>query len=148
VTTVPTDLTKSWWTRFGSVALLVLIAGCGGNDSAGCAEPKPVSQNDLARVPADLDLTDYGTVTRIDTQASQTSYRVEGKGSVDEAYVPVTRQLRRDGWDLVGTENEGVDAEVFIARGTKATGVLRLKELRCAGGLAIEVTVNRPTTEG
>ena len=148
VTTVPAYLTKSWWSGIGVVTLVVLVSSCGGGKTAGCAVPVAVSTDNNARVPADLDLTEFGTLTRIDTEASQTSYRVEGRGSVEEVYVPVTRQLRRDGWNLVGTENEGVDAEVFIARGTTETGVLRLKELQCPGGLAIEVTVIRPTAQG
>ena len=129
-------------------AVVAAAAGCGGGGSADCAEPAPLASGNDARVPADLDLTGFGTLTRLEVDGGLTSYRVEGNGSVADVYVPVTRQLRDDGWNLVGSENEGVDAEVYFARGTMETGVLMLRELDCAGTVAIEVTVNSPTTQG
>lgn len=130
-------------------AVVAATPACGGGgESADCAEPAPLTSGDDARVPADLDLTGFGTLTKLEVDGALTSYRVEGTGSVADVYVPVTRQLRDDGWNLVGSENEGVDAEVYFARGTMETGVLMLRELDCPGTVAIEVTVNSPTAQG
>jgi hypothetical protein len=43
-----------------------------------------------------------------------------------------------------GSENEGVDAEVYFARGQSETGVVVLDDLGCDGAVAIEVTVSGP----
>lgn len=141
------NLTKTWQNGLLLAAIVTATAACGGGGSAepaDCSPPTPLESGENDRVPADLDLTDFGTLTRLEVDGGFTSYRVEGEGSVQDVYVPVTRQLRDDGWNLVGSENEGVDAEVFFARGTTETGVIMLRELDCAGTVAIEVTVSSP----
>jgi hypothetical protein len=124
-------------------ATVSVAAACDG-ESTGCAEPVPLAITDDVRVPPDLDLTTFGTLTRLDVDRGFTTYRVETTSSVQDLYVPITRQVRRDGWDLVGSENEGVDAEVYLARREGDTGVIRLNDLECAGTVAIEVAVDRP----
>ena len=150
MTTVWGHLTKKWRSGLLLTAVVAVAAACGGGgsaQSADCDAPTPVETGDDAQVPLDLDLTDFGTLTRLEVDGGFTSYRVEGKGSVQDTYVPVTRQIRDDGWNLVGSENEGVDAEVYFARGTSETGVVLLQELDCAGTIAIEVTVNSPKAQ-
>jgi hypothetical protein len=128
-------------------AAVAAAAACGG-EPAGCVDPVPLTIGDDVQVPADLDLTTFGTLTKLDVDQGFTSYRIETKSSVQDLYVPITRQVRRDGWDLVGSENEGVDAEVYLSRREGDTGVIRLNDLECAGAVAIEVAVNRPAGSG
>lgn len=132
-----------------AAAVLVLaLTGCAGSDAAACPAPTPLTEQASGQVPDDLDLTEFGTLVRFETVEALVSYRVEGEGSVQDLYVPVTRLLEDGGWDLVGSENEGVDAEVYFARGTTETGALLLSELDCPGTVAIEVTVNSPAAAG
>jgi hypothetical protein len=124
-------------------AIASLAAACDG-EATRCAEPVPLAITEDVQVPTDLDLTTFGTLTRLDVDRGFTTYRVETTSSVQDLYVPITRQVRRDGWELVGSENEGVDAEVYLARREGDTGVIRLNDLECAGTVAIEVAVDRP----
>ncbi len=146
MTTAPGKLTKvgGLILTFGAVSA---IGACGG-ESGRCADPVPLAISDDARVPADLDLTTFGTLTKLDVNGGFTSYRIETKSSVQDLYVPITRQVRRAGWDLVGSENEGVDAEVYLSRREGDTGVIRLNDLECGGTVAIEVAVDRPVESG
>ena len=148
MTTIWGHLTRPWWSGVLLATLVALPSGCGGDEPTGCPDPVPLRIGDDDRVPADLDLTTFGTLTRLDVDQGFTTYRVETTSSVQDLYVPITRQVRRDGWELVGSENEGVDAEVYLARREGDTGVIRLNDLECAGTVAIEVTVDRPVESG
>jgi len=139
VTTARRLLTKTWG-LLPFMLLVVVGAGCA-DEQAGCPDAQRVAE-DVA-VPADTDLTRYGTLTRFDAEGGFTAYRVHSRRSVEELFVPITRQLRHAGWDLVGSENEGVDAEIYLSQTTGETAAVRLNELDCGDAMVIEVSVNR-----
>ena len=144
MTTVTGHMAGRWVSCLVLVGLTAVTAACGGGQPAGCPSPEPLTGDDATGVPPDLDLTGFGVLTRVDVDGGFVSYRVESAKSVQDLFVPVTRALRRDGWSLVGSENEGVDAEVYFARGQSETGVVVLDDLGCDGAVAIEVTVSGP----
>jgi hypothetical protein len=135
--------------RAGAAALLVAaaLAGCGGagegaGRTAGCADPVPVDRERLAALPAGLDLPRTGTVTQVTTGAGGfVSATAVAESTIDETFTTFPGVLAKAGFEVVATENEGIEADLFIARGEAATGSVKFTEGPCEGQVTTRLTI-------
>jgi hypothetical protein len=123
------------------------LAGCGDGSepadrSAGCADPVPVDRERLAALPAGLDLRRTGTVTQVTTgDGGFVSATVVADSTVDETFTTFPGVLTNAGLDVVATENEGVEADIYFAGGEAATGSVKFTEGPCEGQVTTRLTL-------
>ena len=120
--------------------LLVLTSACNGDDDPGpqaeaCPTPSPVS--DLSALPADLDLARYGTVTRVTKRPRSVGANAVARTTIVELYPPLARHVL-ESYDIIASENEGFEAEIFFERGP-FTGAFWLREGPCEGDVTIKL---------
>ena len=125
------------------------LAGCGGDGeragrTAACADPVPVDRQRLAELPAGLDLRRTGTVTQVTTGAGGfVSATAIADSTIDETFTTFPGVLSKAGFEVVATENEGVEADIFFARGEAATGSVKFTEGPCEGQVTTRLTVTQ-----
>jgi predicted small secreted protein len=134
------------------LAVLVLApaaAACGtgtgtGEDPRSCPAPRPAKQpGPLVRA---LALDDLGVPTGSREEAELSSATVVSDRSVSALLGRVHDALEGGGYNVLGTEDEGFEAEIFFAKGLHTNGVARITEdARCAGRTTVEVSVARGT---
>ncbi|MGH8969461.1 MAG: hypothetical protein ACRDV1_05890 [Actinomycetes bacterium] len=130
------------------LAVLVLApaaSACGaGEDPGACPAPRPVDEpGPLVRALA-LDELGVPTVSREEAELS--SATVVSERSVTALLGRVNDALEAGGYSVLGTEDEGFEAEIFFAKGLHTNGVARITEdARCAGRTTVEVSVARGT---
>jgi hypothetical protein len=126
------------------VALLLLVSGCGGDgdgDAAPtpCATPVPVDDRDLRLLPRDVPLAEHGVVTEVQIRAGFLGAEAIGQTRIIELYPPLARSVLDAGYDIISSDNEGFEAEIFFARGKYITGAYRLREGPCKDEVTIRL---------
>jgi hypothetical protein len=129
-------------------AVLILVAGmltgCGGGERAaqGCADPVPVGRERLDVLPSGLDLRRTGTVTQVTTGGGgYVSAIAVAESTIEETFTTFPGVLSEAGFEVVATENEGVEADLYFARGEAATGSVKFTEGPCEGQVTTRLTV-------
>lgn len=119
----------------------LLLAGCGsGSDAAGCPAPKRVDRPGPLVAALGLQKLGVPVVARQDGELSTAT--VVSDQSVGALLQPVTKALKAGGYDVLGTEDEGFEAEIYFARGTDTNGVARLTgDPSCEGRSRVQVSV-------
>lgn len=125
------------------VALLVASLGaCTGdtNDirpAAACRLPKTLDSP--PEFPADLPWP--GDVRLTQAKVNKQFVSVEGysKRSVEHLFTSVRPHLTRNGFDIINTDYEGFEAELFIAKGDGLAGIVSLREALCDGYVKVNV---------
>ncbi len=120
-------------------SLLGLVACCSddGGLATGCEPPEAVS--DLSALPEGIALEDYGTVVRARTKNGFVGAQAVADAKVDKLYTPLLNLLKDGGYEIVGEDNEGFEAEIFFTR-ERNTGSLILRQGDCAGATNIILT--------
>jgi hypothetical protein len=125
------------------LASALLLAACGDGDPAAapspCPSPVPVDRRDLRLLPRDVPLAEYGPVTEVEVEAGFIGAQAITETSIIELYPPLARAVLDEGYDIVSSENEGFEAEIFFARGKHITGAYRLREGPCKGDVTIKL---------
>jgi hypothetical protein len=127
------------------------LAGCGDGSepadrAAGCGDPVPVDRERLAALPAGLDLRRTGTITQVTTGGGGfVNATAVADSTIDETFTIFPEVLAKAGFEVVAAENEGVEADIFFARGEAATGSVKFTEGPCQGQVTTRLTV---TTTG
>jgi hypothetical protein len=107
-----------------------------------CADPVPVDRERLAALPAGLDLRRTGTVTQVTTgDRGFVSATAVADSTVDETFTAFPEMLAAAGFEVVASENEGVEADVFFAHGEAATGSVKVTEGPCEGQVTTHLTI-------
>ena len=120
--------------------LLMFASACSGDDDPGsraeaCPTPSPFS--DLSALPADIDLARYGTITRVTKRPSSVGASAVSRTTIVELYPPLARHVL-ESYDIIASENEGFEAEIFFERGP-ITGAFWLREGPCEGDVTIKL---------
>ncbi|MGH3647098.1 MAG: hypothetical protein ACRDTM_07970, partial [Micromonosporaceae bacterium] len=125
-----------------AVVMLAALAlpGCGADDPSACPPITPVASASLAPLPDELKLAKLGTVTGVHVDAEQITATLQRDATIDEAATAVQEHFGDIGWDVVSTDNEGFEAEVFVVRNAD-TGLIKIRESDCAGRVILDVTV-------
>lgn len=124
---------------FVCASLFGLVA-CSSDDGGlaqDCESPEAVS--DLSALPEGIALDEYGTVVRARTKNGFVGAQAVADGKVDKLYTPLLNLLKDGGYEIVGEDNEGFEAEIFFTR-ERNTGSLILRQGECAGATNIILT--------
>jgi hypothetical protein len=122
------------------VALVLGLAACSSDDGrlAGECEPPKAAAN-LAVLPEGIALQEYGTVVRARKKNGFVGAQAVAEGEVDKLYTPLLNLLKDGGYEIVGEDNEGFEAEIFFTR-QASSGSLILRQGNCAGSTNIILT--------
>ena len=120
-------------------SLLALVA-CSSDDGGlaqGCESPEAVA--DLSALPEGIALDEYGTVIRARTRNGFVGAQAVADEKVGQLYTPLLNLLKDGGYEIVGEDNEGFEAEIFFTR-NRNTGSLILRQGDCADATNITLT--------
>ncbi|MGH2728997.1 MAG: hypothetical protein ACRDJI_00145 [Actinomycetota bacterium] len=126
------------------MACLLLLSGCGGDGDSDaapspCPSQVPVDDRDLRLLPRDVPLAEHGVVTEVVVKAGFLGAQAVGDTRIIELYPPLARSVLDAGYDIISSENEGFEAEIFFARGKHITGAYRLREGPCKDQVTIRL---------
>lgn len=134
-------------TLAGPAAVLALIGlagvGCGTSDEAvasGCPPVTAAAGGALEVMPKGLRLHELGKVTGAAEAGNKVTVSAVADGTVSDRAVLARDHFDALGWTVVGFEDEGVEAEVFLVHGAD-TGAVHLTEDGCPGRTAMEITL-------
>lgn len=95
--------------------------------------------SDQSLLPSDVPLAEHGIVTEIEVEGGYVGATAVSDIQIVELYPPLARALLDGGYDIVSSDNEGFEAEIFFARGEGTTGAYRLREGPCPGQVTIKL---------
>jgi len=122
------------------IASAVILAACGGSDPAAQPCPAPEAGGDPAAQPDGIDLRVHGTLTETRRKGEFSSAVAVSELSVDELYDPLLAEVDRAGYDVLNSENEHFEAEIFFGDQTGRVALLNLREGPCRGQVTIRLT--------
>jgi hypothetical protein len=126
-----------------ATAIVLILAGCGdGQPSAAptpCASPTPVA--DTSKIPSDIPVADWGTVTKIEKKKKFLVVQAVSDQSVVELHPQIARSLLDSGYEIVGADNEGFESEIFFAPGKGTSGLFRLREGPCKNQVTVTLLI-------
>jgi hypothetical protein len=127
-----------------AVALLVLLlAGAcrdGGGEAVDCGlpTPDPAARGDL--IPQELLLDGDAEVALASRRKGGVTGVLNIRMSVQDALPLYKKAIARAGFELVGEDNEGFEAELYLKRG-KELGSLQIRTSVCADASVVFVNV-------
>ena len=96
---------------------------------AACPTPPPIQ--DTSALPKELPLAEFGTVTEAGREGDNSYGEIITETTIVELYPPMARAVLDADYQILASENEGFEAEIFFAKGRKITGAYRLREGPC-----------------
>ncbi len=110
---------------------VALVGGCsgGGEPTVACVTPPPAQET--SALPRDLPLAEFGTVTDAGRDGTNRYGEIITETTIVELYPPMARAVLDAGYEILSSENEGFEAEIFFAKGRKVSGAYRLREGPC-----------------
>ncbi|MGH2702169.1 MAG: hypothetical protein ACRDJB_07660 [Actinomycetota bacterium] len=120
---------------------LLACSGCAQESASGastgpCA-PKLLEQN--ADLPADFPVSRKLELTHFKERRGFLSARGIETRSVEELYRELRVTVPKLGYDIIGNDYEGFEAEIFFARERKSQGVVSMREGPCRGLVTVSV---------
>lgn len=122
-----------------TVAVFLLMAGCGGGDepvAQPCPSVSPVE--DVSAIPDAFPVSELTEVIRVRVKHGFLLARGVGETTIVELYPQLSRALLDGGFEILSGDNEGFEAEIFFRKGGRTTGTYLLREGPCEG----QVTLN------
>ncbi len=124
-----------------AAALMLLAAPACNDDAVGS---RYASCIDLAAagdrpIPDPLVLPEGAHVTELVEEEGFVVLHAVADGSVDDVYEPMEQELRRAGFDVVGRDYEGFEAELFLVSGEDSAGVARLRVGPCPEQVTLSI---------
>jgi hypothetical protein len=117
-----------------ALAVALSLAGCSsgprGPRYSSCAEPLSAAKS--ITLPDDLPMVDEVELTNVKRERGFIAVTgVVTDRTVNDLYQPMARSVERNGFDILGQENEGFEAEVYFARATDVAGIASLRRGPC-----------------
>ena len=128
------------------LALCAALVGCSGDGGSAAPEPcsGPTRTFDLEPPPNDVPIDDYGT----QVEGTIDDDYLDAKVISDELIVEIDPELQRSlgdaGYEIIGHDNEGFEAEIFFRRGADTVGTIFMKEGPCDGQVTIDLLYTSP----
>jgi len=120
------------------------LAGCGGAEPAGGAAPCiEVAPAEHSRLPADVPLAEWGDVTKVERTRGFTTAEAIGTRKIVEIYPDIVRRLGAEGYEFVGGDNEGFEAELAFVAPQERNVFFVLRNAGCEQ-VVIRVSVEDP----
>ena len=144
--------------NFGRAPLaLVAIAAAGVLACSGCAQEfasgastrgcAPKTLERMAELPADFPVSRRLELTHFKERRGFLSARGLETRSVEELYKELRATVPRLGYDVIGNDYEGFEAEIFFARERKSQGVVSMREGPCRGLVTVSVLYDPVDTD-
>lgn len=122
--------------------LLPLLAACSPEPSAGrpaaaCSLPPEIEVP--SDIPADFPWPEDVTVTQAELTKRFVAVTGFGRPSVEELYDAMRKELTGKGFDIINTDFEGFEAELYFAKGDSLAGIASMREGPCDGYVKVNV---------
>lgn len=131
-----------WPLGAGLVGLAGLVAALGGCSAEDRTCPAPRAVSDPGLLVRSLGLDRVGTTTAADDRSGLSTATIVSSRSVGDLLPLMRARLSRDGYESLGEDDEGFEAEIYVARGNEVYGVVRLREDQsCEGRTSIQLSV-------
>lgn len=121
------------------VAALVLGACGAGADERAEACPAPTPLDNLALLPSDIPLDEWGIVEQLEVKEGFLAARAISETQIVELYPIMARATVAAGYEILSGDNEGFEAEIFFVRGKHTTGTYILREGPCKDQVTIRL---------
>jgi len=125
------------------LGLTAAVVGCSsdGDRAAGCATVR--AAEDTGALTGTLDLADLGVTTAAEDRPGLSTVTVVSRRSIDDLLPLLRTRLDRAGYERLGEDDEGFEAEIYLARGADTYGLVRLREdQECDGRTNLQVAVS------
>ncbi len=126
-----------------ALLLLALAGACRdgrGDQAAGCGLPKPDPAADATLIPQELLLDGDAEVASAGRRKGGITGVLNIRMSVQDAFPIYKKAIARAGFELVGEDNEGFEAELYLKRG-KELGSLQIRTSVCEDAAVVFVNV-------
>ena len=140
-----------------SGALAVLVAACLFSLAACTSEPstgRPTAACSLppkaevpAEIPADFPWLGDVMVTQAELTKKFVTVTGFGRQSVQELFDTTQAELTDKGFDIINTDFEGFEAELYFAKGDSLAGIASMREGPCDGYVKVSVVYDPLETE-
>ena len=139
--------------RCGAVAVIVslcLTAACAedGSDrrpAAACSNPPAIEVPN--NIPADFPWPEGVSVTQAELTKQFVTVKGFGDRSVEELFEITHAELDAKGFDIINTDYEGFEAELYFAKADSLAGIAALREGPCDGYVQVNVIYDPLDTE-
>ncbi|MDQ3963037.1 MAG: hypothetical protein M3277_03875 [Actinomycetota bacterium] len=133
--------------RLVGLALCAALVGCAGGEGSAtpkvCSQPTPT--RDLQEPPPDVPIDDYGTQVEGEVADDYLNAKVVSEDLIVEIDPSLQRSLVDAGYEIIGHDNEGFEAEIFFRRGADTVGTIFMKEGPCDGQVTIDLLYTTPS---
>lgn len=135
-------LARSGASFIGAALLITLLGACSqatdqGAPVAACALPPRIDMP--ADLPTDFPWPDDVSLTRAQLKKKFVALEGFSKLSVDELFESSRPALTMNGFDIINTDYEGFEAELYFAKGESLAGILSMREGPCDGYVKVNV---------
>ena len=96
---------------------------------AECGLPTPDPEVDAKLVPAEFLLAD-AVVTNAEKTKERLTIALNNPHSVEESFVEYKKIMRNSDYSIVGEDNEGFEAEIYLKKGSEL-GAIQIRSSRC-----------------
>lgn len=129
---------------------LLLFAACSpeppeGRPAAACSLPPEIEVP--ADIPADFPWPPDVSVTQAEPTKKFVAITGFGEQSVEELFEAMHAELIEKDFDVINTDFEGFEAELYFAKGDSLAGIASLREAVCDGYTKINVIYDPLETE-
>lgn len=105
--------------------------------AAACTLPPEVTIPD--GIPADFPWPPDVALTEAHSTKQFITLEGFGEGTVDDFFESAQDELNDNGFDIVNTDYEGFEAELYFAKGDGLAGIAALREAPCDGYVRVNV---------
>jgi hypothetical protein len=102
---------------------------------------------DVSLIPRDVPITDFGEIVELEVRDGFLHAVAYGDGLIVEIDPEMQRQLGTAGYQIVGHDNEGFEAEIFFARGADTVGTIQMREGPCDDQVTLRLSYGAPRFE-
>lgn len=135
--------------------LLLLLASCGGSGEAfpeACGLPSPSGNVDVSEVPDDLLIYDDAVVRQVSRQDGLLVTALNIPTGVTEAYDDYLAAVKSSPYQVINSENEGFEAEIYLKEKDANTFVaIQIRNPGCREAVSTFITIGEvpdPTGKG
>jgi len=98
-------------------------------------------------IPKDVPVGDFGEVVQLEVRDGFLHAVVHSDGLIVEIDPEMQRRLVTGGYQIVGHDNEGFEAEIFFARGADTVGTIFMREGPCEDQVILRLSYGAPRFE-
>jgi hypothetical protein len=128
--------------------VVLLGSACGGGEGDASATPTPCPSAtgavDLSLLPRDVELDRFAEIQEIVREDEYVNVAALAETTVVELDPSLQRSLLDAGYEIIGHDNEGFEAEIFFARDERTLGTFRLRAGPCEGHVTVRLIYTSP----